>query len=186
MRIFFAILLLPTLGFAQTSISPWEVLSVVTADWNKDGQKDRAVLVGSPEPSSADLYIYLGTPKGFEETVFVSQFASSGSMWGQLPSLAVNDAGSLLVHSLNIGMGRNRWEQVVTIAYRDDSFVLAGFGFQYHDSIDPDDNGSCDLNILTGRGVFSVNSGPEQTRDHLSIDVMPITAWNMDMFPEEC
>ncbi|MEE9453633.1 MAG: hypothetical protein V3V13_04540 [Paracoccaceae bacterium] len=179
-------LLLPTFAFAQPTIAPWQVLSVVTADWNKDGQKDRAVLVGNPEASMADLYIYLGTPKGFELAGFVSQFAMSGSMWGQLPSLALNEGGSLLVHSLNIGMGRNRWEQVVTIAYRDNDFVLAGFGFQYHDSIDPDDNGSCELNILTGRGVFSVNSGPEQTLDHLSIDVMPITAWNMDMFPEEC
>lgn len=185
MRLFLFLLFLPALAIAENKVEPYRVLSVVTADWNGDGRKDRALLVGNPEAATASLYIYLGTREGFDAVEFIPAFVWSGSMWGQQPGLTVSESGSLLVHSLNIGMGRNRWEQTLTIAYRDARFVVAGFTFQYHDSLDPEDHGFCDLNLLTGRGVVALSGEAEQEIDGIAFGGY-VSDWHMDSFPGEC
>jgi hypothetical protein len=72
-------------------------------------------------------------------------------MYGQDPSIEALPGGSIAVHSQNSAIGRNRWEQTLTIAYRNDQFVVAGYTYSDYDTIDNDDNGQCDYNVLTGR-----------------------------------
>lgn len=170
MRLLLILLLLPTMAIAKPRmVFPGNVLSVITADWNGDGQKDRAVLINNPVEGTADLYIYIGADGGFFEQTYAPNIVWSGSLWGQQPSLELNDAGSLLVLSTNHGMGRIRWFQALTIAYRDENFVMAGFTYDYYDSIDPEDTGECDINLLTRSGIRMLAS-----------------EWNIDIFPEDC
>lgn len=186
MRFILFLILFPSVLFAQERmVSPADVLSVITADWNKDGRKDRAVLMYNYEMGEADLVIYLGSKDAMVEHAFAPQIAWYGSMWGQQPSLALSDAGSLLIHSLNIGMGRNRWEQTLTIAYRDEAFVVAGYTHSYHDSITPDDYGMCDVNLLTGNGEVSTGEGSLR-KFMLGDTSISLLDWNLDTYPPEC
>ena len=79
--------------------------------------------------------------------------AFSGSMWGQLPSLDVNGKGSLLIKSGNQSIGRDRWTQTLTVLYRNMEFLIGGIAYTARDTLDPKGGGSCDLNLLTGKGL---------------------------------
>lgn len=186
MRFILFLILSPSVLFAQERmVFPSDVLSVITADWNKDGRKDRAVLMYNYGMGEADLVIYLGSQDAMVEHVFAPQIAWYGNMWGQQPSLTLNDTGSLLVHSLNIGIGRNRWEQTLTIAYRDEAFVVAGYTYSYHDSITPENYGDCDVNLLTGNGEVSIGEGPLR-KFILGTTSTSLLDWNLDTYPKEC
>ncbi len=186
MRFLLIFLLLPTISVAEPRmVFPANVLSSITANWNGDGQKDRAVLVDNPIEGVAALYIYLGKGDRFIEHSSTPEIAWSGSMWGQQPSLEINSDNNLLVKSTNHGMGRTRWFQTLTITYRNGAFVMAGFNHSYYDSLDPDDYGECDINLLSGRGLTS--RGEETPREIvLPARVIPASEWNTDIFPEEC
>jgi len=186
MRYILFLLLFPSVLFAQERmVSPADVLSVITADWNHDGHMDRAVLIENREMGGADLIIYIGTKDGMVEDTYAAQIAWQGGMWGQQPSLSLSDSGSLLLHSLNSSIGRDRWENTLTIAYRNEVFVVAGFTYSYYDTLDHDNNGYCDLNLLTGRGVVALNGDAEQEIDGIAFGGY-VSEWHMENFPGEC
>ena len=186
MRVIILLLLLPTILFAQDrQINPSDVLSSITADWNEDGLKDRAVLVENREMGEADLYLYIGTQDGFDEPTYAPQFVWSGSMWGQQPSLELREDNNLSVKSTNHGMGRTRWFQILTISYQNEAFVMTGFMYNYYDSIEPDDVGVCNIDFLTGRGT-SLQADELVNKFNLSAGGVPVGEWNVDTFPDGC
>jgi hypothetical protein len=58
---------------------------------------------------------------------------------------------SISVGSQNDAIGRDRWDQTLTLAYRNGAFVVAGYTYNYYDTLDTNHNGSCDYNVLTGK-----------------------------------
>jgi hypothetical protein len=76
-------------------------------------------------------------------------------MAGTQPELSVNKAGSLVMVFQNDSIGRDRWRQTFTLAFRGGVLIVAGYGYQARDSLDPAHGGSCDVNLLTGRGTRS-------------------------------
>ncbi len=138
-------------ALAEERILPWQVLSVVTADWTDDGGMDRAVLYDDGTDDAA-LAIYVGANGGFERLAFDPDIAWFGAMWGTMPWLEVSDAGSLLIKSGNEAIGRNRWSQTLTVAFRGGAFVVAGYTSTWYDTLDMENNGTCDVNYLTGKG----------------------------------
>ena len=137
------------------------ILSVVTTDWNGDGSFDRAVLAFSKDdPSETELFIYLSdlSRNGMKLAVHKKNIAWLGALWGTLPSLEMNKSGSLIVTSLNDSIGRNRWTQKLTIAYRNNIFVVAGYTYVSYDTLDPKNNLSCDVNLLAGNGKRNAKS----------------------------
>ena len=143
-------------SYADTnpSVKPSDVVSVVTLDMNSDGSMDRAVLVNNPDETSVDLLIYLGEDAAPKMRLALNkpEIAWTGSMWGQLPSLESNHKDSLLIKSENSAIGRDRWSQKLTVAYRNNEFVLAGYTYDSYDTLDPKAGKSCDVNLLTGKG----------------------------------
>lgn len=136
-------------------VSPENVLSAVTAEWNNDGYFDRSVLVLSEsDPSETELFIYLSDPseKRLKLAVHKKNIAWVGSLWGTLPSLETNKKGSLVITSANDSIGRNRWIHKLTVAYRNNVFVVAGYTYVAYDTLDPKYKLDCDVNLLTGRG----------------------------------
>lgn len=169
---------------SETSIKPSQAISAVTTDWNEDGGFDRAVLVdGSGD--DADLYIYLsGTSDSDDEDMglhlFKPGFAWMGAMWGQQPRLSLNDRGSLMIHTENTGIGRSAWNQKLTVAWRNNQFVVAGYTYDSYDRLDPDNVVNCDLNLLTGKGVR--NDKPITS----PVKRVPLKEWNNETVEQIC
>lgn len=160
MKRFFCCLLLMCSGaFAQVSgdtFAARHIWDVVNADWNEDGRFDKALLVINPDDSSqADLYLYLSTEKGLVLDTYAPAVAWLGKMFGTQPDLDINARGSLLIHSQNDAIGRNRWSETITVAYRAGEFVIAGYSYTIRDTLALEANFSCDVNLLTGQGVLN-------------------------------
>ncbi|MEW7006783.1 hypothetical protein [Lentilitoribacter sp. EG35] len=131
-----------------------QVFSVATGDWNNDETPDAAMIMVTNE-HQFDLLIYQSDKQQrLKLHSHMPDFVwGSDVMYGQEPSVIALKNGSINVTSQNSAIGRNRWEQNLTIAYRGGEFLVAGFSYSYYDTLDVEANGGCDLNLLTGRGT---------------------------------
>jgi len=169
---------------AASAAPPDSVISVVSADWNEDGAFDRAIL-SEGQQGDADLYIYMSVPaqddrRRRELALVKANAAWAGEMAGTQPSLDVNARGALLLKSGNLSVGRGRWEQVVTIVYRNRQFVVAGFTLTASDTAEPNARRHCDLNFLTGQGTRNgakVNVGAQ---------TVLLSTWKDETGMEQC
>lgn len=166
---------------AALTIEPWQVLGVLDADWTEDGRRDRAVLIEDREESAADLLIYVSGDDGaMRLDAMAPDIAWSGLAWGTLPEMTQNAAGSLQVIGKNEAIGRSRWRETTTIAWRGGQFVVAGFTFESYDTLDPGLTRQCDANFLAGRGLL----------DGVAFDVpaggIPLEEWSPAHVPSEC
>ena len=173
-------LLAPVVARAQTPNFA-NVLSAVTLPFNNDGAMDRAVLVNSED--GADLYLYLASdapPVAPKLALVKKNFVWSGGMWGSLPSLSTNGKSSLIVKSENMAVGRNKWEQSLTVARRNGEFVVIGVTYTAFDTLNPDAGGVCDINLATGKG----------TRNGKPVSVpaaaIKVADWSEDKMPKAC
>ncbi|MBB4305211.1 hypothetical protein GGD81_004280 [Rhodobium orientis] len=138
----------------------------------------RAVLVEVDD--GADLYIFADKGDGMELFAHAPSIAWRGDMFGQEPRLEVAANTSLRVISENSSVGRDRWEQVLTIAYRDKRFVVAGYTYSHYDTLDPAATGKCDVNLLSGRGI------QDGRTFRTSMTALPVDEWTMDTSPPGC
>jgi hypothetical protein len=159
-----------------------KVLSSVKADWNRDGVTDRAILAASEaDPTETDLLIYLSDPSQKSRLALSKKnVAWRGAMYGTQPSLSVNPQGSLVVNSANDAIGRDRWSKKITAMYENGEFVVAGYTYSYHDTLDLSVGGTCDVNLLTGKGVR--NNQEFRT----TLKPMNLKNWTEDSEPKEC
>ncbi|MGZ3305984.1 MAG: hypothetical protein ACXU8U_09000, partial [Asticcacaulis sp.] len=143
----------PVSAGTPVSIPPEKVLSAITGDWNDDGSLDRAVLIDDEDNSSADLAIY--TSDGDQKLklgAFAHDIAFSGAIFGSMPQLRIDEKhkGALQVYSENTGVGRDKWERTMTLAFRKGQFVVAGLTLNAWDTLNPKGGGTCDINYLSG------------------------------------
>lgn len=139
------------------------VVSVITGDWNDDGNEDAAI-ISAPGDGGTDygVSVYLkDRPDGrlrqaFERLEFLW---GADTIAGQEPALQVVPNGSFMIITKNDSIGRNRWRQKLTIAYRDSAFFVAGFTYEHFDTLNLKERGpdTCDLNLFSGKGF--VNEG---------------------------
>lgn len=135
-------------------ISTDQIFSVTTGDWNKDQVQDAVIMIETKE-QDFDVLFYLTDEEQrlkLHDRVNAMVWGST-TMFGQEPSVSTRENGSLLITSQNSSIGRNRWEERLTIVYRESRFVVAGFSYNHYDTLDPDASGFCDLNLLTGKGI---------------------------------
>lgn len=164
---------------AQDAMIPAKaVAGSATVPVDGDINRYRAVLAETGE--GADLYIYTDAGEGWVEAAHAKDIVWRGGMYGQEPWLEATEHGSLKLYSENSAIGRDRWEQILTIAYRGGEFVVAGYTFSYYDTLDPDATGQCDVNLLTGRGLH--NDKTFKTR----LPATKVADWTMDTSPPEC
>lgn len=139
------------------------IVAAVTGDFNKDGALDLALLVRGEE--NMDLRFFLQDREG----LYLKPAGTAiGKVWGvagpdgvagQQPELKALPNGSIQLTTRNDSIGRDRWQQTLTLAYRNTDFVVAGFTYSYYDTLEADNNGNCDLNVLTGKGTASKPDG---------------------------
>lgn len=173
----------PVSQAADLTIRPDRVISVVTSDWNGDGSFDRALLlVSEKEADEVDLLIYLSAsdkPYDMRLAVTKANIAWRGAMWGTQPSLEVNDRKSLIITSANDAIGRGRWTRKLTLVYLGKSFVVAGYTYNSHDTLDLTSS-TCDVNLLTGNGIK--NKKPFKT----TYKAVAVAEWSAAAIPPEC
>ena len=157
----------------------------VAADLNGDELTDLAVLVGE---SDLSLAIF-----GQEEEygpMFVLGEAPALAWLGSLnepPRMEATPGGSLRVTSSNWGIGRNKWEMTLTIAYRRDAFRIAGLTYQEVDTLDLAAGFSCDINLLSGRGnVMGAGENAREQEIRVEMDAPSIEEWDHAMITEIC
>ncbi len=173
-------------GVARAEPRLQDVLSAATLSFGEDGALDRAVLTQNGD-AGADLTIFRAVPApdgvaaALKPTPFKKAMVFSGQMWGTLPSLSVNGKGSLVIASANDAIGRDRWTQTLTVVLRGGAFVIAGITHTSHDTLDPKaGGGSCDLNLLTGKGTADCKPVKE------TLAPIPLSDWCDDRLPKAC
>ncbi|QFY59849.1 hypothetical protein FZ934_05030 [Rhizobium grahamii] len=162
-------------------IDPSRIVDAATGDWDGDGKPDLALLV-APEESATDdqigIYIYL---RDSDHELLRLSVGALNKIWGstapdglfgQEPSIKAVGKSSIAIHSQNSAIGRDRWDQTLTLAYRNKQFVVAGYTYNHYDTLDPDAGGSCDYNALTGKLQKDGKDAKAEAR------VIPITDWN--------
>lgn len=165
-------LLIATAASAQVVAGP------VASDLDGDGMAETFTLIDSGR-STVDLRIEASGA----ELLTARNIAWKGGV-GQQPELDLAANGSVLLTSMNEAIGRDRWRMTLTIAYRAEAYRVAGFTFSWYDTLDNENNGVCDLNLLTGRGVLSRNGGPDRVI-RTDWNAPPVTEWNMEIGPPE-
>lgn len=154
---------------AQTGdLRPQDILDAAIGDWNKDGRDDLALIaITDRDDMQVGLYVYLREAET-DGSLLTLALAVPDKIWGgrggdggafgQEPSIKALSNGSIAITTQNYGIGRNRWEHTLSLAYRDGRFLVAGLTFHAFDSLQEEEPLTCDLNLLTGRGV--VNDTP--------------------------
>ena len=133
------------------SLGPGDLVSMVEADLNDDGRPDIARLVVGAH-IDADLKIWLGTTSS--PSVVVEGIAWRGALYGTQPELTLGPQGSLMLKTQNTAIGRWKWTETLTIAYREGRFLIAGYTYSGYDGIDLTTL-DCDVNLLTGNGYHN-------------------------------
>ena len=151
------LLLSSTVALAAGAVDPDRIVAAATGDWNQDGANDLALLVEPAEGGDDEnsIYLYLNNEVGklTLQSIVPDLVSGQFGVYGQAPSIRALPNGSMQIVSRNDAVGRDRWEKILTIAYRDDDFVVAGFTYASRDTLDPNDVTECDLNLLTGKGT---------------------------------
>lgn len=137
-----------------------QVFSVATGDWNSDDAPDTVIILKVDEGEQFDVLFYLSDEyRRLKLHDYVQDMVwGASAMFGQEPWVSVRENGSIIIGSQNSAIGRNRWEQKLTIIYRQSQFIVAGFTYSYYDTLDLNASGECDLNLMTGKGF--VNGEP--------------------------
>ncbi|AYG65855.1 MULTISPECIES: hypothetical protein [unclassified Rhizobium] len=155
------LLSLATTARAEDAGAPGRIIDAAIGDWNKDGKPDLALLVAPASDDQADnpigIHIYLRDDEHSLLKLAVSApnkiwgSVEPGGMVGQEPSISALPNGSLAIASQNDAIGRDRWQQTLTLAYRNSNFVVAGYTYGSRDTLEPDNSHTCDYNVLTGK-----------------------------------
>lgn len=165
---------------AAQTIAAEEIFDAAIGDWNRDGVPDLAILAQS-ESDSGDTSLFIYFREDAEDGVLSLAFSGPDMLWGsggsrrfygQEPSLRALGNGSLAVTEQNWGVGRERWTSTMTVAWRDERFVVAGYTFNSFDTLQEEEPLICDLNLLNGRGT--INGGEVS----FSLRAVPLSEWS--------
>ena len=174
----------PALAAAQDPPAPGDLVAALSGDWNGDGAPDAATLT-QDKGGAADLTLYLGDPVyGLQRVALRPRVIFSGGMGGQTPAFEPTSPSSFKLHQEQIGIGRLPWESTLSIAWRGGEFVLAGYSYMFYDRIDPDHNGHCDVNLLTG--TYELTLGEQTQTGQQDARAFPISKLEADYMPTIC
>jgi hypothetical protein len=176
-----------------------QVLSQVTLDIDHDGTLDRAVLsapAGTASPSAGnsymigpdariDLSIYWGAGRETQgrrrNPAFIKKDIVAGAHSNQIFPLATHD-GSLVVRSA-YNLFSNWAPETLIIVYRNGGFFVAGFARSY--DLKNGDQGGCDIDFITGKGVASKDGGKARLITK-KFKLLRLADWPPATLPKAC
>jgi hypothetical protein len=164
--------MLVTAAVGAASAEPIEtgkIITALTGDFNGDGAQDLAMIVETAPGQPHDMHFFLRDKEhNYLKPVEVVHEQIDGEWNGYdrpgyeasdtEPDLAMLPNGSIRLHIPALPIGRERTDQVLTLAYRDGRFVVAGFAYTYENVEEDDETAAdsleqrCEYNVLTGKG----------------------------------
>jgi hypothetical protein len=175
----------PAPAYSGPEPKPQAIISALSTDINGDASMDRVMLT-QEEDGDATLWVYLGkdAPDGglaFHPPIVAKSIVFAGPAFGQWPTLEMNRNGtSLLVRSQNESIGRNAWNQTLTITWRNNQLVVAGLTYAFRDKLELGKTGGCDVNYLSGRALRNGKPHPEK------VAPLALAAFDPDTMPKAC
>lgn len=170
----------PVLLFLASAASA-EMQTKVVTDLNGNGTPEVYELL-----VDAENIVTLKITEDGAETIEAVDIAWKGGLYGQEPELELAPNSSVRVISQNEGCCRHRWRQTLTLAFRQDAIRVAGLTYQWRDTLDLEAYGTCDVNLLTGKGVTEL--GERAPKWFRVPAVAPlVTEWSLESaMPEAC
>lgn len=187
--LFFAIALVPcnALWAASHELFPEQtVVDVLNIDLNNDTWADR-VIMHELDDGDVEVVFYIRELENYK-LVYATRLKErlwAGITAGTVPSLAQNDAGSILINTQNITNGRNIWEQTITIAYRGNRLHVIEFTYNWYDRLNLKDHGQCDVDYLSRKVRLEKNDAPEKWL-RLVGKILPVGNWTSDTIEDIC
>jgi hypothetical protein len=177
-----ALALTPISAHAEEKPSP-DAPHEITLDIDHDGKLDRAALVRVPESADADLYIYLGAGAEKLDLSRTPSILKNRLAHGHVLELTSNAKGSLIV-KYGCGGCSNDDETSLTIVHRGGEFLVAGFAnaWEWRDR----GSGGCDINLLTGRGVFYRGLNGKKKPIKATFTPIKLSDWSVEKMPKAC
>jgi hypothetical protein len=157
-----------------------KVVAEAIGDINGDGVKDRAQLIADGDDVDVAVYLSAGGKLPAKPTVLKKALGDYSDVPGQEPELSISGKGSMIIVFKNEAIGRDRWHAQYTIAWRNGALVVAGYSFDYRDTLEPNRSGACDVNFLTGKGTALGKS--------ITVPAHPVSlaAWGQSDIPAAC
>jgi hypothetical protein len=177
-----AFVIAPTSALAEDKPSP-DAPTEITLDIDHDGRLDRAALLRLPESADADLHIYLGTGSEKLDLSRQPSILKKKLAHGHVLALASNAKGSLIV-KYGCGGCSNDDESSLTIVHRGGEFLVAGFANAWE--CRDQGIGGCDINFLTGKGVFWRGLNGRKKPIPAKFTPMKLADWSVEKLPKAC
>lgn len=177
--------ILAALWLAQEAAAQ-QVVDSVEHDLDGDGQFETWDLIVF-EPPYAELQVGIEPVASGLPIQYMNGRIAWAAPMATPPSFRTLPNGSIQIVSQNDAIGRGRWELALTVAHRDGRAVVAGWTYSWYDTLDPNNNGMCDANLLTGQGEMSLNGGPKKPLADVGREVA-LVDWNAEAFwpPAPC
>jgi hypothetical protein len=200
-RALFAVVVAAVVVAASPARAETKALFEITLDIDHDGKMDRAVLVVSASTGSyssnkdwfmidaagrADLYIYLDVGDALldlsRKPTFFKRGIVAGERQNQIFPLEARN-GSLVVKTA-YNLHSNWAPETLTIVHRKGEFLVAGFSRST--DMRNGEQGRCEINFLTGKGVVSkgVDGKARPLRQHFR--PVKLAAWSTQTAPQAC
>ncbi|MFL5783855.1 MAG: hypothetical protein ACJ76H_04535 [Bacteriovoracaceae bacterium] len=115
---------------------------IVTATMVKTDGDYGSLMITHKKPN--DVRYYVGA---MNDTLFQLNESLAG-----YTTLDKNAAGSLLINSANDSVGRDRWSRTLTVAYRNNKYLIVGYTYSSIDTYTMKSE-ECDYNLQTKKGT---------------------------------
>ncbi|MGB0798373.1 MAG: hypothetical protein ACPGRD_03535 [Planktomarina sp.] len=167
LTLFLTAMVLANSVFAQTAPNP--------AQTDLDGD-DLAETILFLYPTAGTTHLLISPVN--KPTVLAQDFVWRGTT-GQEPTLSVAPNGDLRVTSGNQALGRDRWLLIQTIAFHQGAYRVTHATYNWFDTNDINNAGTCDVNFITGAGKRRLAGQGEQAYT-VAPTAMVISDWKLD------
>lgn len=193
------ILLLPASALAEP-IETQKIITALTGDFNGDGAADLAMIVETEPDDTMDMHFFLRDkkhnflkPAGIVHDLIYGEWNDydqphyEGS--GIEPELSALPNGSIKLYLPGLIGAGERTDKTLTIAWRNDAFVVAGVAYDYYKFQTDIVESSCDYDVLTGKGK-SMKTQDDGTKVNSIVSVegrvIPFAEWDAGIALSAC
>ncbi len=173
-------LFLPTATLAEP-IETRKIITAVTGDFNGDGAVDLAMVVETEPGHPMDVHFFLRDKEhNYLKPVEIVHEQIQGEWNGYEragyensdtePELTMLPNGSIKFYLPAMEIGSERTDMTLTIAWRNDAFIVAGFAYDHYDYLKENAESACAYNVLTGKGTSSEKQ-PDGSTKHRNVSV---------------
>jgi hypothetical protein len=192
-------LLLPTTALAEP-IESQKIITAATGDWNGDGATDLAMIVETEPGDAMDMHFFLRDkqhnflkPAGIVHDKIYGEwndYDQPGYEGTNIrPELTALPNGSIKLYLPGmIGPGE-RTDMTLTIAWRNDAFVVTDVAYDYYQFQTDTIESSCDYDVLTGKGTSSKrqeDGSMKQAAVSVEGKVIPFAEWDAGIAFSTC